>query len=145
MGCFAMVRTTAIATIITFAIAPVPALAGMNDGALETAFGSAEVAWAEPVRDDELGDLRGGAGVLFSGFFDSTIDSASSAQLPDGTTVTETGDSQVEITSGFGSFANFNGVLQQANVRGDFNTVRNVMNVNITINPTSSTITNILN
>lgn len=140
-----MVRTTAIATIIVFAVAPGAALAGMQEGALETAFGSTEVAWAKPVQDNELGNLRGGAGVLFSGFFDGSIDSTTSTELPDGTTVTETGGSQVEITSGFGSFANFNGVLQQSNIRGDFNTVRNVMNVNITINPASNTITNILN
>jgi hypothetical protein len=133
-----MHRKTAVVTLVTVAIAPGAALAGMNDADLEAAFGTNEAAWVHPVKDSELGGLRGGAGVLFSGFFDSTVDQASSASLPDGFTVTELGPSQVQVSSGFGNFGNFNGVLQLANVRGDFNTVRNVLNVNITINPPQS-------
>lgn len=140
-----MLRKTAIATLLATTFLPGAALAGMDDADLEAAFGAAEVTWAKPMRDRDLDGLRGGAGVLFSGFFDSTLESGSSAELPDGTTVNEVGPNQVEITSGFGSFANFDGVLQTANVKGDFNTVRNVLNVNVTINPASNTIPYILN
>jgi hypothetical protein len=81
-----MLQKTAIATLLAATIAPGAALAGMENADLEAAFGARDVTWAEPVRDNELDSLRGGAGVLFSGFFDSTVDTASSATLPDGTT-----------------------------------------------------------
>jgi hypothetical protein len=140
-----MFRKTAVALLVTAAFMPGAALAGMKDADLRAAFGTDEAAWATPVEDAELGGLRGGAGVLFSGFFDSTIDRASTASLPDGFTVSELGPAQVQVSSGLGNFDNFNGVLQLANVRGDFNTVRNVLNVNITINPPQSSVLGIMN
>lgn len=140
-----MLRITAIVALAAVALAPGVSLAGMSERDLDAAFGEAEVAWAEPVQDEELGGLRGGAGVLFSGFFESTLQNNSSATLPDGVTVSELGPNQAQITAGIGSFGNFRGVLQTANVRGNFNTVRNVLNLNVTINPPANMVPGILN
>lgn len=120
---------------VALLICPGQAAAGDLD-ILGRAFGPEAGDAVHRMADADLADLRGGAGVLFTGTFESIVEGSVTEPLPDGYEITEIGSNTVSITAGFGSFQDFSGVLQVANVVGNFNTVQNVLNLNVTINNT---------
>lgn len=85
--------------------------------------------------DADMGALRGGyRGVLFgiSFFGDATaMLSQSDVNAPDGVSVEFSSDNVVSITAGLGATPDgFNGVFQNTQVLGDFNTVNNTLVIN---------------
>lgn len=118
---------------------PATAPADKND-ILARAFTTPDAAAIRVLAEGEMKELRGAAGVVFGGTFSSVVEGAAIGDIPEGWNVSTLGDSQVAIQAGFGSFEDFTGVLQLANVVGNFNVVRNIMNLNVTINNQGGTL-----
>lgn len=116
------------------------AVAGQSDIVLAHAFASKDLASVHVLETDEMDRLRGAAGIVFGGTFSSIVEGAAIGSLPDGWTATTLGSNQVAIQAGFGSFQDFTGILQLANVVGNFNVVHNIMNLNVTINNQGGTL-----
>ena len=105
---------------------------GPGAGVLELAFAGAVDGIAH-VPEDDLGAMRGGAGIRFSGSFFGEYSGPLVTDVPDGFTVDAVSPSSVLVSSAFGSFNDFRGIVQLANVVGDMNTINNVLNLNVTI------------
>lgn len=105
-------------------------------------------AWATPLSDSEMGELRGGFdGLAFSVFFTGSIDSLGNTTSSTGTTTTgapppnvTVSDGTVRISSLVGNFQGANGIFQIAQVPGSFNVVNNNLFVQVALisvtNPT---------
>ena len=105
---------------------------GPGAGVLELAF-AGPVDGIDYVPEDDLDTLRGGAGIRFSGSFFGEYSGPLVTDVPDGFTVDAVSPSSVLVSSAFGSFNDFRGIVQLANVVGDMNTINNVLNLNVTI------------
>jgi len=93
-------------------------------------------AWAKPLSDKEMGELRGGfAGfafnVIMTGSIDTLTDTGVSSALPPNVTVS---DGMVNVQTAVGSFNGASGVFQIANLaNSSFNVVNQNMFVQIAI------------
>lgn len=107
------------------------------------------VAWAQPLTDSEMGELRGGFdGIAFSAFFTGTVDSLGNASgsLSSGITTGNTPPPSVTTSNGgvtistvVGNFQGANGIFQIAQVPGSFNVVNNNLFIQVAlINVTNS-------
>jgi hypothetical protein len=117
-----------------------PALAG--DGNLEKAPADA---WATPLADAEMEDMRGGFSglafnVFFTGFFDNLGNTAGNLTVNDGGATTpapppnfSVQDGQARISTVIGNFGGANGIFQIAQVPGSFNVVHNNLFVQIAV------------
>lgn len=135
-----LVRTILLAGAIGVTMPGTTAAASQDDIIRAYAFASPDLATIHALDAEEMDRLRGAAGVIFGGTFSSVIEGAAIGDLPDGWSATTLGDNQVAVQAGFGSFQDFTGVLQLANVVGNFNVVRNIMNLNVTINNQGGTL-----
>jgi hypothetical protein len=100
-----------------------------------------DVAWAEPMKDSEMADMRGGmGGMSFSVFFtgavtDLTVDPGSPPNTSDVTVST----GQVQVSNFIASTGNINGVFQFTSVNGNMNVVNNHMTIQIALFPPGAT------
>ena len=102
-----------------------------------------DLAWAHPMRDGEMADLRGGIGGLaFSVFFSGGFDHLGNAQgqLNVGTNGLEVpapefnvSDGQVNIRTEIGNFQGASGIFQIAQVPGNYNIVNNNLFIQIAV------------
>lgn len=93
-----------------------------------------DAAWAKPLKDNDMAELRGGlGGTSFTAFF-AIFDELQNAQIssltvnPSNVNVLSPpqlgGTGLIELSSAIGSFpTNSTGIFQQANIVGDFNVV----------------------
>ncbi len=116
------------------------------------------VAWAQPLSDREMGELRGGFdGIAFSIFFTGTVDSLGNSSISGGTTTggsvpppsVTTSNGNVTISTVVGNFQGANGIFQIAQVPGSFNVVNNnlfiqVALINVTNQAALSSISSLL-
>lgn len=120
--------------VLVLTAAP-PALAQGNLALMPNA------AWAKPLSDSEMGDLRGGFdGLAFSVFFTGSIDSLGNTSTTSGTGTTgapppdvTVSDGTVRISSLVGNFQGANGIFQIAQVPGNFNIVNNNLFVQVAL------------
>ena len=126
-----------LALLLAAGIAIAPLLAVAAEGTLAFA---PDAAWATPVSDDEMADLRGGFNglafnIAFSGFIDSLGNvNGNFAYGPDGIFPAEppefpNGDAY--ISTQIGNFQGFNGVAQIVVAPGDFNFIQNNLFIQI--------------
>lgn len=134
-------RRGSLRAAIAAAIATVfvgTAFTGNAEAALPSAcaaFAGGCGAQVQSLTDAQMTELRGGyRGVLFGiSFFGdaSRLLSQSDVDAPEGVTVDFTSDNVVSISAGLGSLPNgFNGVFQNTQVLGDFNTINNNLIIN---------------
>jgi len=125
--------TRKLTFILGVALPAMISTGALADGALDkAAMTLADVgAWAQPLNDQEMGELRGG----FAGFAFNVIMSGNLAQLTDTGGVTTapapnvtTGNGTVNIQTAIGSFNGASGVFQIANLE---NSSFNVVNQNL--------------
>lgn len=100
-------------------------------------------AWAQPLSDREMGELRGGFdGIAFSAFFTGTVDSLGNASgsLSSGITTgntpppsVTTSNGNVSISTVVGNFQGANGIFQIAQVPGSFNVVNNNLFIQVAL------------
>lgn len=121
-----------VATLSTAALAGATSLPGDPPAVEDVAFGQ-DVAWAAPLEDEALSEMRGAAGLMFSVFFTSELEFNQPASAPEGLAVTQPADNMVQITGGLGNFGGANGIFQFTNVEGSMNVVNNSMVINVAI------------
>jgi hypothetical protein len=134
------VRMIVLAGAIGVVLPATTEAASQGDVIRAYAFARPDLATIHALDTEEMDRLRGAAGVIFGGNFTSIVEGAAIGDLPAGWNVSSLGDNQVAIQTGFGSFQDFTGVLQLANVVGNFNVVHNIMNLNVTINNEGGTL-----
>jgi hypothetical protein len=128
----ALAAGLAVAAPITYAAELSDDRRPESAGVLELAF-AGSVDGIARVSEDDLDALRGGAGIRFSGSFFGEYSGPLITDVPDGFTVDVASPGSVLVSSAFGSFNDFRGIVQVANVVGDLNTINNVLNLNVTI------------
>lgn len=130
-----MLLLSAIAGIAAVASSPAFAQSG-NLSAMPLA------AWAQPLSDGEMGELRGGFdGIAFSVFFTGTVDSLGNSSISSGTTTggtvpppsVTTSNGNVSISTVVGNFQGANGIFQIAQVPGSFNVVNNNLFIQVAL------------
>lgn len=117
---------------------PIAASADIREPDRSVVFGS-EAVWARPMEDHELADMRGGfGGLLFSVFFNGSIENTATGSgltettIPEGMTLSVS-ENTAQIVGGLGNFGNANGVFQFTSVEGSMNVVNNTMTINVAI------------
>jgi hypothetical protein len=121
---------------VGIAVAPVLAVAG--EGTLAFA---PDAAWATPISDDEMAELRGGFNglafnIAFSGFIDGMGDvNGNFAFGPEGIFPAEAPEfpdcGEACVSTQIGNFQGFNGVAQIVVAPGDFNFIQNNLFIQI--------------
>ena len=100
-----------------------------------------DLAWAQPLQDNEMAKMRGGmGGMSFSVFFtgavtDLTVDPGASPNTSDVTVSSGT----VDISNVIASTGNINGVFQFTSVNGNMNVVNNHMTIQVALFPPGTT------
>lgn len=111
---------------------------------------AASLDWAEPLADEEMGELRGGiGGVSFSLYYAGFIENLGSSVgniainspdidiMPAGSDLSDlvgdTAGGQIFFENLAGSFQGFNGVAQSLNVIGNNNQVQQTMLINLNV------------
>lgn len=98
-------------------------------------------AWARPLSDAEMAELRGGFngltfGVVFTGGLAPNLEPIGELTVTDppaGTSVTQTGNGSVSVQAVVGSLGGASGVFQITQVPGSFNVVNNNLIVQINV------------
>lgn len=99
-----------------------------------------DLAWAQPLKDSEMAEVRGGmGGMSFSVFFtgsvtDLVVDPGDPVSTSDVTVSTGT----VNISDFIASSQNINGVFQFTTVNGSMNVVNNHMTIQVALFPSGT-------
>jgi hypothetical protein len=123
----------AFASASFLSVSTLPANMAYAGGNLASAFD--EGASFETLGDSEMSEARGGyRGVSFGVYFNGSVSSAgNTGELPDGMSVTQSGDNQVQLQAAIGDLGGASGLFQFTNVVGDMNVVNNSIVINVTI------------
>jgi hypothetical protein len=125
----------ALASFVFVTTALLPVNYALANSQLASAFeGSPEF---EAMADSDMAQARGGyRGVSFGVYFNGSVSSnGATGDLPDGMSVTQTGDNRVQLQGALGDLGGAAGLFQFTNVVGDMNVVNNSIVINVMVVP----------
>lgn len=126
---------TALASVVFVATAALPVNFALANTQLASAFdGSPQF---EAMADSDMAQARGGyRGVSFGVYFNGSVSAnGATGDLPDGMSVTQTGDNRVQLQAALGDLGGAAGLFQFTNVVGDMNVVNNSIVINVMVVP----------